>query len=80
MKSTDPVIIKCSIGPYPRPMPEGMLDSMPSVRVKFNTGEEKTLFEFYPDEISFTEAEFIGLTEESARRLKIERDKKYIQS
>ena len=80
MTSSETVIISCSIGPFPRPMPEGMLDSMPEVRVIFNTGEEKTLFEFYPDEINFTESEFIGLTEESARRLKFERDKRFIQS
>ena len=80
MISEVPIIISCSIGPYPRPMPQGMLDSMPKVRVKFDTGEEKVLFEFYPDEISFSESEFIGMTEESARRLKFERDLKYIQS
>lgn len=80
MTSSETVIISCSIGPYPRPMPEGMLDSMPKVRVRFNTGEEIELFEFYPDEITFSESEFIGLTEESARRLKFERDIKYIQS
>ena len=61
-------------------MPQGMLDSMPKVKVRFNSGEEKTLFEFYPDEITFSESEFIGLTEESARRLKFERDKRFIQS
>jgi hypothetical protein len=80
MKATDPIIVKCTIGPYPRPMVEGILDPMPQVKVKFNNGDEKTLFEFYPDEISFKESEFIGLTEESARRLKFEKDKKYIQS
>jgi len=79
MTTSETVIISCSIAPYPRPMPEGMLDSMPKVRVKFDTGEEKELFEFYPDEINFTESEFIGMTEESARRLKFERDKEYIQ-
>jgi hypothetical protein len=61
-------------------MPQGMLDPMPKVRVHFNNGEEKILFEFYPDEISFTEAEFIGLTEDSAQRLKFDRDKRFIQS
>jgi hypothetical protein len=61
-------------------MPEGMADSMPMVTVRFNDGEEKKLFEFYPDEISFSESEFIGMTEESARRLKFEKDIKYIQS
>ena len=80
MKTSEPVIVKCTIGPYPRPMPEGMLDAMPMVKVRFNNGDEKTLFEFYPDEISFKESEFVGLTEDSARRLKFEKDKRYIQS
>ena len=80
MTSSETVIVSCLIGPYPRPMPEGMHDSMPKVKVRFNTGEEKILFEFYPDEISFTESEFIGLTEVSAKKLKFERDKEYIQS
>jgi hypothetical protein len=57
-----------------------MFDSMPSVRVKFDNGEDKSLFEFYPDELSFQETEFIGLTEESARRLKVEKDILFLQS
>jgi hypothetical protein len=80
MTPSKKVIISCSIGPYPRPMPQGMLDSMPKVRVRFSTGEEKELFEFYPDEISFTESEFIGITEEAALRLKYEKDMMFIQS
>lgn len=80
MKTKEPVIVKCKIGPYPRPMSEGMLDPMPEVKVELNNGVEKTLFGFYPDEISFEESEFIGLTEESARRLKFEKDQRYIQS
>lgn len=80
MKTTESLIVKCTIGPYPRPMSEGMFDQMPQVKVKFSDGIEKTLFEFYPDEISFKESEFIGLTEESARRLKLEKDKIYLQS
>lgn len=75
-----PKIVSCSIGPYPRPMPQGMLDPMPKVRVRFDNGEEKTLFEFYPDEISFEESEFIGLTEESAYGSKFEKDRSFIQS
>jgi hypothetical protein len=73
-------IVSCSIGPYPRPMPQGMIDPMPKVRVKFDNGEEKLLFEFFPDEISFEESEFIGLTEEFANRLKFEKDRSFIQS
>jgi hypothetical protein len=80
MNPNNPVIVKCSIGPYPRPMEQGMLDPMPEVKVQLSNGEEKILFSFYPDEISFKESEFIGLTEESARRLKFDRDKRYIQS
>lgn len=78
--SENPIIVKCTIGTYPRPMSEGMFDKMPEVRVQLSTGEEKTLFEFFPDEISFFESDFLGLTEENARRLKFEKDKKYIQS
>ena len=80
MKRAEPVIIKCTIGSYPRPMEQGMFDPMPEVKVQFDNGNEKSLFSFYPDEISFNESEFIGLTEESARALKFEKDKKYIQS
>lgn len=80
MKRTEPVIIKCTIGPYPRPMEQGMFDPMPEVKVQFDNGNEKSLFSFYPDEISFNESEFIGLTEENARQLKFEKDKIYIQS
>ena len=80
MNTKEPIISYCSIGPYPKPMPQGMLDPMPKVRVRFDNGEEKFLFEFYPDEISFTEAEFIGLTEESAQILKFDRDKRFLQS
>lgn len=61
-------------------MSEGMFDPMRGVKVRFNNGEEKTLFEFYPNEIDFKESEFIGLTEVSTRRLKFEKDKRYIQS
>jgi hypothetical protein len=80
MKTTVPVIVKCTIGPYPRPMSEGMFDPMPEVKVQFSNGDEKILFSYYPDEISFEESEFINLTEESARRLKFEKDKIFIQS
>ena len=41
----------------PRPMPEGMFDPMPAVTATFDDGSIKTLFEFYPDEISFSRKE-----------------------
>lgn len=76
----EPVIVKCTIGPFPRPMPEGMWDKMPAVNVTFSDGTEKSLFEFYPDEISFSESEFIGLTIAEARNLKTQKDLIFIQS
>lgn len=80
MNSPEPVIVKCSIEKYPRPLPEGMFDKMPEVVVTLSNGEEKTLFEFFPDELSFTETEFIGLTVEMAHCLRTEKDVKFLQS
>lgn len=53
---------------------------MPSVKVTLSNGESLKLFEFYPDEISFVESEFIGLTVEEAENLLTQKDMKYIQS
>ena len=80
MNSPDPVIVKCVIGKYPKPLPEGMMDKMPEVVVTLSNGEEMTLFEFYPDEISFAETEFIGITVEMAHHLRMEKDVKFLQS
>jgi hypothetical protein len=61
-------------------LPKDFFDPMPTVTVTFEDGEIKELFEFYPDEISFTESEFVGLTEEEARRLKFTKDRNYLRS
>lgn len=61
-------------------MPKGFLDPMPKVIVTFEDNSEKELFEYYPDEISFSSSEFIGLTEEEGRHLKFKKDKQYLQS
>ena len=53
---------------------------MPDVTVTFEDGEVKRLFEFYPDELSFTESEFIGLTEKEAHALFIQKDIEYLRS
>lgn len=62
-------------------MPKSMFDPMPSIIVKLdNEEEEHYLFDYYPDEISFTSNEFIGLTMEQARELKGKKDRIYLQS
>jgi len=73
-------IVSCRIGPYPRPLPQGMFDPRPQVVVVTETGRELTLFQFYPDELHFSEYEFIGKTVAEGRRLFFEKDRAYLQS
>ncbi len=80
MKSEESIITQCRITEYPRPMPEGMFDPMPQVWVTFENGEEKMLFEFFPDEIDFLSDDFIGLNESQAYYLRQQKDINYIQS
>ncbi|NLO71816.1 MAG: hypothetical protein GX102_12910 [Porphyromonadaceae bacterium] len=80
MYKSEAIIVKCDIGPFPRSMPEGMFDQMPSVSVTLSDGESFILFEYYPDEISFVASEFIGLTVAEAESLKTQKEIKYIQS
>jgi hypothetical protein len=60
--------------------PKSFFDPMPKVYVTMENGVEEFLFEYYPDEISFTPDEFVGLTIEECRHLKFVKDKKYLQS
>ena len=54
---------------------------VPKVYVRLEGEEkEKFLFDFYPDEISFTADEFVGLTEEQARGLKFSKDMVWLKS
>jgi len=73
-------IINVSITPMPRPMPEGMFDPMPEVIATFGDGSSKSLFAFFPDEVSFQVSEFVGLTEEEAHSLFQRRDTDYLRS
>lgn len=61
-------------------MPKSIFDEMPKVIATFNDGTEKELFSFYPDEISFHESEFVGLTEQEARSLKHKKDLHFLQN
>lgn len=80
MTVAEPIITKCKIGPFPRPMPEGMFDQMPSVQVTLSDGNTLSLFKFFPDEISFVESELIGHTVSEAESLLMQKDVKYLQS
>lgn len=71
-----PTIVSCKIGPYPK----RMFDPMPAVNVVLSDDTEEELFEFYPDELSFTEAEFIGLTVDEAYELRRRKDVAYLRS
>jgi hypothetical protein len=61
------------------PLPSSIFQPMPIVYATIE-GKEQRLFEYYPDEISFTEAEFIGLTLHEAHQLFFNKDKAYLQS
>jgi len=61
-------------------MPKKLFDPMPVVYVTDTAGVESQLFSYYPDEISFTESEFVGLTLKQASRLKFTKDRAYLRS
>ncbi len=61
-------------------MPNGWFDPMPKVYVTLENGEEEFLFEYYPDEISFTPGEFVGLTVKESHALKRKKDLNYLKS
>lgn len=62
-------------------MPQGLFDPMPKVMVVLEgETQEQTLFEYYPDEISFTAGEFVGLTVAEGHALKHKKDVAFLRS
>ena len=61
------------------PTPVRITDSMPEVTATFEDGTVKALFAFFPDELSFREDEFVGLTEAEALCLKSDKDLSYLR-
>ena len=61
-------------------MPQSIFDAMPEVIVTLEDGSTRKLFTYYPDEISFTEGEFVGLTVPQAHALRHRKDVAYLQS
>jgi hypothetical protein len=74
--STSPKIKSVKISP----MPKGLLESLPCVTAQFEDGSERKLFHFYPDELKFSESEFVGLTEAEAHTLRHDKDVAYLRS
>jgi len=50
------------------------------ITATFDNGENKELFDFYPDEVMFSSNEFVDKTEEEARHLFFVKDKAYLKS
>lgn len=61
-------------------MPKDMFGPMPQVYVTMDNGKEEFLFEYYPDEISFSVHEFVGKTKQECIALKFEKDRRYLTS
>lgn len=61
-------------------LPKKMFDPMPEVWVRFGEGgPEEKLFDYFPDEISFSPEEFVGLTRQQAAQLKYQKDLAYLK-
>jgi len=69
-------VISCRITEQPK----SLFDPIPQVYVTWENGVEEFLFDYYPDEISFTSNEFIGLTLPQCYHLKFKKDKHYLTS
>ena len=61
------------------PLPQRLGDPLPEVWVTCEDGSETKVFDFYPDEISFSGDDFVGLTVEECRLLKFGRDRAFLQ-
>lgn len=63
------------------PMPISFSDPMPSVMViTAGSEEEQLLFSYYPDEISFSSSEFVGLSVEQGKALKFTKDVAFLKA
>ena len=66
------------IGARITPLPKSLSDPMPEVFVTLEDDSEHWLFTYYPDEISFSPDDFIGLTLDEAHALKFHRDRDFL--
>jgi hypothetical protein len=61
-------------------MPQSMFDDMPKIKVTYDDGESEELFSYYPDELSFSPGDFVGLTRAEAFSMRHKKDVAYLQS
>lgn len=70
-------VVKCRITEQPK----SLFDPIPRIYVTLEgTDEEIYLFSYYPDEVSFTESELIGLTIEECHTLFGKKDREFLKS
>jgi hypothetical protein len=62
------------------PLPTNVFEPLPEVWVTLDTGTEAFLFRYYPNELTFTPEEFVGLTLTEAHRLKFTKDQEFLRS
>ena len=79
-RGVEPTPSAISIITSARITPSGGLTGPPPVVFATVEGVEQRLFDYYPDEISFTPDEFVGLTVEQAHELRHEKDVAYLRS
>ena len=61
--------------------PKKFTDPLPVVWARLEGEvEERRLFDFFPDEITFSSEEFVGRTIEEAHELKFNKDRAYLRS
>lgn len=61
------------------PLPQRLGDPLPEVWVTREDGSEVMAFDYYPDELTFSGDEFVGLTLEECRLFKFGRDRAFLQ-
>lgn len=76
MLNSNSKIVKAQISA----LPQGFADPLPEVTVTTEDGATGVLFTYYPDEISFTPEELVGLTVREAHALRLRKDVAYLQS
>ncbi|WP_039994417.1 hypothetical protein [Gordonia otitidis] len=76
-RDADCIIVSATVGAFPKDLVDV---AMPNVTVTYSDGNTEMLFTFYPDEISFTADEFVGLTRQQALSMRRHRDTEYLQT